>query len=174
MHTLIHDWADALYSIAFLAGSVLLGMIALGYIRKYQVEMSRQTVEMLQQHIQALNLQIAELKNALILQEKRLYRIEVSDQRKKRLLNAARKEIELLNEIVRISMGALSRLNATEREHVGSLLTELAAFRLKSSTDQDNWDEQQETALIFLDRQIDRQIVPNLTSHTTDKGDNKE
>jgi hypothetical protein len=166
MHTLIHDWADALYSIAFLAGSVIFGVVALGYIRKYQVEMSRQTVEMLQQHIAALNLQVGELKNALNLQEKRLYRMEVNDQRKSRLLKAARKEIDFLNEIVKVSMSALTRLNATEKDQVSSLLTELAAFRVKSSASQDDWDEQQETALIFLDRQIDRQIVPNVSGDT--------
>ncbi|HEX5324703.1 MAG TPA: hypothetical protein VFW40_13020 [Capsulimonadaceae bacterium] len=171
MHTLIHNWADALYSVACLAGAILLGMVALGSIRKYQVEMSRQTVGMLEQHITALNLQINELRTALNLQEKRLYRIEVSDQRKKRLLRAARKEIDLLNEIVRVSMGALTRLNAGEKEQVGSLLTELAAFRLKSSAEQDEWDEQQELALIFLDRQTDRQIAPNIATNFESKGE---
>lgn len=162
MHNLIALFLPTLYSVVGITGFVAIGVAAFGWIRKSQLEIAKQNVEVLEQRVRTQDNQISELKSTYQLIERRLYRVELGDQKKGKLLKAARQEIEMLNEIVRVAMTTLSRLNAEEKERVSTLWAELVSFRLRSQAAYYDWEEQQETALLLIDRQIDKQITPHM------------
>jgi hypothetical protein len=96
---------------------------------------------------------ISTLQESQRIQEKRIFRVEIENQRKSRLYLMARQEIEFFEEIIRVIVPCLSRMDDVDKRRIEALLGELQAFRAKAAREQIEWEETKDIMSIYLDPQ---------------------
>ena len=144
IHVLLQDLAP----VSVVAGGVIAGIAAWGQFKrttiddlKRAVEISKDLADVARQQVDRQRGQIAALKSAQDLQEKRILRLEIDNTRKQRILLARGQEIDMLENIVRVAVTGL-RTDGGARLKVDNLLSELAKFRRRA---QDQHDECEQT-----------------------------
>ena len=152
VHVLLQDLAP----VATVAGAIVAGMAAWGHFKrstmddlKRAVEISKDLADVAKQQIDRQRGQIAALKSAQDMQEKRILRLEIDNTRKQRMLLARGQEIDMLENIVRVAVTGL-RTDGGARIKVDNLLSELAKFRRRSHAQQDEWEQTQTAMHAYL------------------------
>ncbi len=147
-HVLLQDLGPTVVVILF----VIVGFAAWGQFKRQTVsdlqqaiQISKDLADVAKQQSHTQKGQIATLKAAQDMQEKRILRLEIDNARKSRRLLARDHETDMLENIVRVAVSGLKPTDPC-RVQVDDLLAELAKFRRRTQDQMDEW-EQTQTAM---------------------------
>lgn len=111
-------------------------------IRKSTLEILKSANEALEKAGVGFQQRISILESGYQAQERRIWRLEMDNERKGRLLNVAREEIRRLEQAVQIAVPCMSGIKGREEDYQRTLavLSDLSEYRRTASRDQDDWE----------------------------------
>jgi hypothetical protein len=157
----VHSFLEAGGAITTITGILVLIFVAWGQFKKSNIDVMQQTLGISKDLAAIANAarveqkaEIENLKQAMQLQDKRLIRLEIDNARKTRQLASSRKECDMLENIIRVAVKALTRLSpeqsSKDKIQVDDLLAVLSQFRSTEATSLQEWEETQSTIHLYL------------------------
>lgn len=136
---------------------VAFGFAAWGLIKKSTLEVLKTSNDALEKSNTQLAGRMTTLEDSFHTQEKRLFRVEIDNERKGRLLNTAREEIRILEMAVQVAVPCLSTQtnHKTEYDRIVKMLGELTESRRQSALQQEEWEATQTSTLTYIESRID-------------------